>query len=189
MTFVSDYLAEIEQICRTIDPEIIEQCVDLLVETRDNNGRVFVLGVGGSAANASHAVNDLRKMAGIEAYAPTDNVAELTARTNDNGWITTFNRWLRVSKLRPTDLILVLSVGGGNIKDQISMNIVAAVMYAHEITVKIIGIIGKDDGYTASIADACVIVPNVNSDHITQHAETFQSAICHLLVSHPKLKP
>lgn len=162
--------------------------VHLIEETRKNQGRMIILGVGGSAANASHAVNDFRKIVGIESYAPTDNVSELTARTNDEGWSSVFVEWLKVSHLRPTDLIMVLSVGGGNLETNVSPNLVMAMEYATHIGTPIIGIVGRDGGYTARVAQACVVIPTVNPDHVTPHAEAFQAVIWHLLVSHPTLK-
>jgi D-sedoheptulose 7-phosphate isomerase len=160
----------------------------ILAEVRDQQGRLFVLGVGGSAANASHAVNDFRKITGIETYAPTDNVSELSARTNDEGWATVFESWLRVSRLQAHDGILIFSVGGGNLEEQVSPNLVAALKYAKSVGSKIMGIVGRDGGYTAKVADACVIIPTVNPAHVTPHAEAFQAVIWHLLVSHPALK-
>jgi D-sedoheptulose 7-phosphate isomerase len=162
--------------------------VDILAETRERGGRLFVLGVGGSAANASHAVNDFRKIAGLEAYAPTDNVSELTARTNDEGWATVFQGWLAGSRLRREDLLLVLSVGGGSVEKNVSPGLVTALEYAREIGARVIGIVGRDGGHTARVADACVIVPTVNPAHVTPHAESFQAVVWHLLVSHPRLK-
>ncbi|MBX6311600.1 MAG: SIS domain-containing protein [Isosphaeraceae bacterium] len=182
------YLAEARQILEALDVEAIEQMAGLLEQARGRGGRLFILGVGGSAANASHAVNDFRKIVGLEAYAPTDNVSELTARTNDEGWATIFAEWLRTSRLRPEDLILVLSVGGGSVEKNVSPNLVAALRYAQEVGTPILGIVGKEGGYTARVADACVIVPTVNPDHVTPHAEAFQAVIWHLLVSHPRLK-
>ena len=155
---------------------------------RAQQGRLFILGVGGSAANASHAVNDFRKITGIEAYAPTDNVSELTARTNDEGWSSVFDSWLKVSHLRPTDTVLVLSVGGGDLERQVSPNLVAALRYAKSIGSKVLGLVGRDGGFTATVADACVVVPTVNPIHVTPHSEAFQAVIWHLLVSHPDLK-
>jgi len=160
----------------------------LLAATRGDGGRLFILGVGGSAANASHAVNDFRKIAGIEAYAPSDNVSELTARTNDEGWATVFEAWLRVSRLTAKDMLLVLSVGGGNLEKQVSPNLVTALQYAKSIGARVGGIVGRDGGYTAQVADACVLVPVVNAAHITPHSEAFQAVVWHLLVSHPELK-
>jgi D-sedoheptulose 7-phosphate isomerase len=162
--------------------------VSLIDQTRQRQGRLFILGVGGSAANASHAVNDFRKIVGIEAYAPTDNVSELTARTNDEGWPSIFVEWLKISRLRPDDLILVLSVGGGSLEKNVSPNLVTALQFAIEVGTRIIGIVGRDGGYTAKVANACVIVPTINPDHITPHAEAFQAVVWHLLVSHPTLK-
>ncbi|MFN0105242.1 MAG: SIS domain-containing protein [Bryobacteraceae bacterium] len=188
MSFTARYIDESIEILRQLDEGAIEKMVQILVETRDGGGRLFLLGVGGSAANASHAVNDFRKIAGLEAYAPTDNVSELTARTNDEGWESVFANWLRVSKLRADDCIFVLSVGGGNLEKNVSPNIVRAVAYAKEAGAKVIGIVGRDGGYTATLADACVIVPTVNAMHTTPHAEAFQAVVWHLLVSHPALK-
>lgn len=155
---------------------------------RDRKGRLFVLGVGGSAANASHAVNDFRKLAGIEAYTPVDNVSELTARTNDEGWEIVFSAWLKTSRLRREDMILVLSVGGGSAEHNISPNIVEALVFAKEVGAQILGVVGRDGGYTATVADECIIVPTVNPDNVTPHTEAFQAVIWHLLVSHPMVK-
>ncbi len=188
MEFSQQYLSETIEIIHKLDHQIIRQMVALLVETRKRSGRLFILGVGGSAANASHAVNDFRKIVGIESYAPTDNVSELTARTNDDGWDTVFVEWLKSSKLRANDLLLVLSVGGGNLEKNVSPNLVSALKYAKEVAAGVIGIVGRDGGYTAQAADACVIVPTVNSENITPHVEAFQAVIWHLLVSHPDLK-
>ena len=188
MTFTEQYLAETIDIVRKLDTTAVDRMVALLVETREQQGRLFILGVGGSAANASHAVNDFRKIVGIEAYAPTDNVSELTARTNDEGWAGVFESWLAVSHLRPEDTLLVLSVGGGNLEKQVSPNLVAAVRYAKSIGSKVLGLVGRDGGYTATVADACVIVPTVNPVHVTPHSEAFQAVVWHLLVSHPDLK-
>src|SRR5665647_462504 len=188
MEFINQFLAEAHQIIESIDKIQIEKCVDLLALTRTNHGRLFILGVGGSAANASHAVNDFRKISGLEAYAPTDNVSELTARTNDEGWAGVFEGWLRVSRLRATDALLIFSVGGGNLEKQVSPLLVAAIQYAKTVGAKVTGIVGRDGGYTAQNADACVIVPTVNAKHVTPHAEAFQAVIWHLLVTHPALK-
>jgi D-sedoheptulose 7-phosphate isomerase len=188
MSFTRQYLAETAEIVGKLDTEAIDQMVSILAETRARHGRLFILGVGGSAANASHAVNDFRKIAGIECYAPTDNVSELTARTNDEGWASIFDSWLKVSRLRPEDTILVLSVGGGNLEKQVSPNLVAGVRYAKSVGSKVIALVGRDGGYTATVADACVIVPTVNPLHVTPHSEAFQALIWHLLVSHPDLK-
>lgn len=188
MSFTSQYLEETAEIVRRLDPTAIDQMVAILAETRARQGRLFILGVGGSAANASHAVNDFRKITGIEAYAPTDNVSELTARTNDEGWSSIFDSWLKVSRLRPEDTILVLSVGGGDLERQVSPNLVVALRYAKSIGSKVLGLVGRDGGYTATVADACVVVPTVNPLHVTPHSEAFQAVIWHLLVSHPDLK-
>ena len=188
MSFTTQYLEETAEIVRRLDPAAIDRMVAILAETRSRQGRLFILGVGGSAANASHAVNDFRKITGIEAYAPTDNVSELTARTNDEGWSSIFDSWLKVSRLRPEDTILVLSVGGGDLERRVSPNLVAAVGYAQSIGSKVLGLVGRDGGFTATVADACVIVPTVNPVHVTPHSEAFQAVIWHLLVSHPDLK-
>jgi D-sedoheptulose 7-phosphate isomerase len=188
LSHVLQFLDEARQILDQIKAETVEKMVHLIEETRKNQGRMIFLGVGGSAANASHAVNDFRKIVGIESYAPTDNVSELTARTNDEGWSSVFVEWLKVSHLRPTDLIMVLSVGGGNLETNVSPNLVMALEYATHIGTPIIGIVGRDGGYTARVAQACVVIPTVNPDHVTPHAEAFQAVIWHLLVSHPTLK-
>jgi len=188
MEFIKSFLAEATQIIENIDTSQIEKSVDLLARTRQNNGRLFVLGVGGSAANASHAVNDFRKITGIEVYAPTDNVAELTARTNDDGWASVFANWLAVSRLNANDLVFVLSVGGGHLEKNVSPNLVLALQFAQQVGAKIMGIVGRDGGYTATVADAHVLIPTINSANTTPHTEAFQSVIWHLLVSHPKLK-
>jgi len=188
MSFSQDFLAEIQKIAGALDTDATERMAGILGGIRSQQGRLFILGVGGSAANASHAVNDFRKITGIETYAPTDNVSELTARTNDEGWATVFESWLRVSRLRPRDGILILSVGGGNLEEQVSPNLVKALQYAKSVGSKIIGIVGRDGGYTAKVADACVIIPIVNPVHVTPHSEAFQAVVWHLLVSHPSLK-
>ncbi len=188
MQFINAFLAEATSIINQLDTNQIEKTVDILADTRQQEGRLFVLGVGGSAANASHAVNDFRKIAGIEAYAPTDNVSELTARTNDEGWATVFSKWLEVSRLRANDLLMVFSVGGGNLEKNVSPNLVSALQYAKEIGSKVVGIVGRDGGYTAKVADACVIIPTPNPENTTPHAEAFQAVVWHMLVSHPKLK-
>ena len=188
MSFSQDFLAEIQKIAGALDTDATEQMARILGGIRSQQGRLFILGVGGSAANASHAVNDFRKITGIETYAPTDNVSELTARTNDEGWATVFESWLRVSRLNPRDGILILSVGGGNLEEQVSPNLVNALQYAKSVGSKIIGIVGRDGGYTAKVADACVIIPIVNPVHVTPHSEAFQAVVWHLLVSHPSLK-
>ena len=188
MTFTQQFLEEAGQIVKKIDTQAVDRLVALLAATRASGGRLFILGVGGSAGNASHAVNDFRKITGIEAYAPTDNVSELTARTNDEGWATVFERWLRVSRLRADDMLLIFSVGGGNLEKQVSPNLVEALKYARTVGAKIGGIVGRDGGYTAQVADACVLIPVVNAAHITPHSEAFQAVVWHLLVSHPDLK-
>jgi D-sedoheptulose 7-phosphate isomerase len=187
-TFAEEFLAEAAQIIAKLDVASIEKAAALLVGARAAGGRLFVLGVGGSAANASHAVNDFRKIAGIEAYAPTDNVSELTARANDEGWSSIFDSWLRISRLRSEDLLLILSVGGGDLKQNVSPNLVAALKFAKSVGAKIIGVVGRDGGYTATVADACVLIPTVNPLHTTPHTEAFQAIIWHLLVSHPAVK-
>jgi len=188
MGFVSEYLTETKKVVEQLDPEAIEKVVQLIAETRDHQGRLFILGVGGGAAHAAHAVNDFRKITGMEAYAPTDNVAELTARTNDDGWASVFVEWLRTSRLRDTDLIMVFSVGGGDREKNISPNLISALQYAREVGAKICGVVGRDGGVAARTADACVIIPTVNANHITPHTEAFQAVLWHLLVSHPRLK-
>ena len=188
MNFTQQFLEEAAQIAKKIDAPAVDRLVALLVATRAAGGRLFILGVGGSAGNASHAVNDFRKITGIEAYAPTDNVSELTARTNDEGWATVFESWLRVSRLRADDMLLIFSVGGGNLEKQVSPNLVEALKYARTVGAKIGGIVGRDGGYTAQVADACVLIPVVNAAHITPHSEAFQAVVWHLLVSHPDLK-
>ena len=188
MTFTQQFLEEVSEVVKKIDTRTVDQLVALLARTRAAGGRLFILGVGGSAGNASHAVNDFRKITGIESYAPTDNVSELTARTNDEGWSTVFERWLRVSHLRPDDMLLIFSVGGGNLEKQVSPNLVEALKYARTVGAKVGGIVGRDGGYTAQVADACVLIPVVNPAHITPHSEAFQAVVWHLLVSHPDLK-
>jgi D-sedoheptulose 7-phosphate isomerase len=187
-TFAEEFLAEAAQIVAQLDVASIEKAAALLAGARAAGGRLFVLGVGGSAANASHAVNDFRKIAGIEAYAPTDNVSELTARANDEGWSSIFDSWLRISRLRSEDLLLILSVGGGDLAQNVSPNLVAALKFAKSVGAKIIGVVGRDGGYTATVADACVLIPTVNPLHTTPHTEAFQAVIWHLLVSHPAVK-
>jgi D-sedoheptulose 7-phosphate isomerase len=188
MNFSRQYIAEAQEILGKLDVGAIDSIVKLLVETRAGGGRLFILGVGGSAANASHAVNDFRKIAGIEAYAPTDNVSELTARTNDEGWSSVFDGWLRVSRLKAGDAVLVFSVGGGNLEAGVSPNLVTALQYAKSVGAKIAGVVGRDGGYTAQVADACVIIPTVNTEHVTPHSEAFQAMVWHLIVSHPDIK-
>ena len=186
--YASRYLEEVAAIARQIDQQQVERIIDVLVETRQSNGRLFILGVGGGAGNATHAVNDFRKIANIESYAPTDNVSELTARVNDDGWDSSYSRWLQGSRLREGDTLLVFSVGGGNLEKNISANIVKALDLARKVGARITGIVGRDGGYTAKVADACVIIPNVNSSTVTPHTESFQASIWHLLVSHPRLR-
>lgn len=188
MTFADTYLDEVQQVVAGLDRAAIERTADLIADTRERGGRLFLLGVGGSAANASHAVNDFRKIVGIEAYAPTDNVSELTARINDEGWDTSFVSWLHGSRLDGADLVFVLSVGGGNPEQNVSVNLVRALEHARDVGARICGIVGRDGGFTARIADACVVVPTVNAVNVTPHAEEFQAVVWHLLVSHPKLK-
>jgi D-sedoheptulose 7-phosphate isomerase len=188
MNFSQKHLLETIEIAKLIEPEMIEKMAELLLDVKISGGRVFILGVGGSAANASHAVNDFRKLAGIETYAPTDNVAELTARTNDEGWQTVFSGWLKVSKLTKKDCLFVLSVGGGNKELNVSPNLVDAIDLAKEIGARVTGIVGRDGGYTAKNSDVCIIVPTVNDSTVTPHSESFQAIIWHLLVSHPALK-
>ena len=188
MSYARQHLNEVAQIIDQIDVASIERVVDVLAATRQLGGRLFFLGVGGSAGNCSHAVNDFRKLAGFEAYAPTDNVSELTARTNDEGWETVFVGWLKGSRLRAADGLVVFSVGGGSVEKNVSPNLVRALQYAREVGATIVGVVGRDGGYTAQVADACVIVPTVNASTITPHTEAFQGVIWHLLVSHPLLK-
>ena len=185
--YIGSYLREAEAICASLSRAQIARIVEGLIELRTGGGRLFVLGVGGSAANASHAVNDFRKIANIESYAPTDNVSELTARINDDGWERSYVDWLAVSKLRHGDAILVLSVGGGDPERRVSVNLVEALRFARQQGAKIYGIVGRDGGFTARMSDACVIVPTVNPATVTPHAEAFQAIVWHLIVSHPAL--
>lgn len=188
MSYASQHLEEAAEIIRAMDVAAIEKMADLLAGIKLDGGRIFFLGVGGSAGNCSHAVNDFRKIVGIESYAPTDNVSELTARTNDEGWATIFIEWLKISKLSAKDAVFVFSVGGGNLEKNISPNLVMALQHAKSVGAKITGVVGRDGGYTAKVADVCVIVPTVNAETITPHSEAFQAVVWHLLVSHPKLK-
>jgi D-sedoheptulose 7-phosphate isomerase len=188
MTFTQEFLNEVRCVTEGLSADKIEAAVDTLGEVRARGGRLFIVGVGGSAANASHAVNDFRKICGFEAYAPTDNVSELTARTNDEGWSTIFAEWLRGSRLSNSDGLLVLSVGGGSLEQNVSPNLVRAIQYAKEKGAAIVGIVGRDGGYTAKVADVSVIIPTVNASHVTPHSEAFQGIVWHLFVSHPKLK-
>lgn len=188
MSFSIQFLAEAKEVIEQLDVDTIEHAVDLLAQTKQNGGRLFILGVGGSAANASHMVNDFRKIVGLEAYAPTDNVSELTARTNDDGWDSIFSKWLAVSRLNQKDAVFVLSVGGGNLEKNVSPNLVSALKYAKEVGAKVIGIVSRDGGYTKQVADAAVLIPVINATNTTPHAEAFQAVVWHLMVSHPKLK-
>jgi D-sedoheptulose 7-phosphate isomerase len=188
MSFSKKHLNETIEITKQINSEVVETIVELLSDVKATGGRLFVLGVGGSAANASHAVNDFRKLAGIEAYAPTDNVAEITARTNDEGWEGVFSGWLKVSKFNSKDCLFILSVGGGDKIKNVSPNLIEAIDLAKEVGARVTGIVGRDGGYTAINANVCLIVPTVNPDTVTPHSESFQAVIWHLLVSHPKLK-
>jgi len=186
--YIDKYLSEVDAIARLIDKEAIRKMIAIILEVRGNKGRLFMLGVGGGAGNASHAVNDFRKIAGIESYTPTDNVSELTARVNDNGWDSVFVDWLKGSRLNSNDCVFVFSVGGGNVEKNISNNLVRALKYAKEVGAKIIGIVGRDGGYTAKVADAVVIIPVVSPETVTPHTEEFQALIWHLIVSHPLIK-
>ena len=188
MSNAAQHMKEAMEIIQKMDVSAIEKVADLLATVKSDGGRIFFLGVGGSAGNCSHAVNDFRKIVGIESYAPTDNVSELTARTNDEGWPTVFVEWLKVSKLQPKDALFIFSVGGGNLEKNISPNLVEAIKLAKSIGAKVTGVVGRDGGYTAQAADACVVVPTVNPETITPHSEAFQAVVWHLLVSHPKLK-
>jgi D-sedoheptulose 7-phosphate isomerase len=188
MDYTKRYIEEAALILKQLDQQAIERMVERLVELRERPGRLFILGVGGGAGHASHAVNDFRKIAGIEAYAPTDNVSELTARVNDDGWETSFVNWLRGSRLKANDMVLVFSVGGGDLQRNISPNLVRALQYAKEVGATVCGVVGRDGGYTAQVADACVRIPVVHPETVTPHTESFQALVWHLLVSHPRLK-
>ncbi len=188
MSFTQTYLEETQKVVAALDVAAIEKMVDVLLAVRERGGRLFILGVGGSAGNAGHAVNDFRKICGFEAYAPTDNVSELTARTNDEGWATVFSEWLKGSRINGQDGLLIFSVGGGNLEKNVSPNLVSAIQVAKQVGASVTGIVGRDGGYTAKEATACVIVPTVNSEHVTPHSEAFQGIVWHLFVSHPKLK-
>lgn len=188
MSYSKQHLDETVNIIKQLDSSKIEKMAILLAKVKDDGGRIFFLGVGGSAGNCSHAVNDFRKIVGIESYAPTDNVSELTARTNDEGWSTVFSEWLKVSKLKTKDAIFIFSVGGGSLEKNISPNLVEALKYAKTVGSKIIGVVGRDGGYTVEVSDVCVVIPTVNEKNITPHSEAFQSVVWHLLVSHPLLK-
>jgi D-sedoheptulose 7-phosphate isomerase len=186
--YIRRYLGEVQLIASLVDAQEIERMVDLFCETRARGGRVFFLGVGGGAGHAGHAVNDFRKIAGIECYAPTDNVSELTARINDDGWESCYANWLRGSRLNATDTIFVFSVGGGNLEKNISANLVESLRLAKSVGSKVAGVVGRDGGYTAQVADACIVIPTISDDTVTAHAESFQAVIWHLMVSHPRLK-
>ena len=186
MSFTKQFLDEVQQVAAQLDADAIEKCADELARVRERGGRLFILGVGGSAGNAGHAVNDFRKICGFEAYAPTDNVSELTARTNDEGWATIFSEWLKGSRLNAKDGLLIFSVGGGNLEKNVSPNLVSAIQLAKKAGASVIGIVGRDGGYTAKEATACVIVPTVNPTHVTPHSEAFQAVVWHLFVSHPE---
>ena len=188
MSYAQQHLHETVAILQRLDVSAIEKVVDVLAQLKENGGRIFFIGVGGSAGNCSHAVNDFRKLLGIECYTPTDNVAELTARINDEGWESAYVEWLKVSRLGARDAVFVLSVGGGNAEKNISRNLVAAVDHARKSGARIIGIVGRDGGHTARLADACVIIPTVNPRAVTPHCEALQAVVWHLLVSHPLLK-
>ncbi len=186
--YTQRFISEVQQIAAGLNQNKIDAIIDVLLTARESGGRLFFIGVGGSAGNAGHAVNDFRKIGGFEVYAPTDNVSELTARTNDDGWDSTFSNWLLGSRLRAGDVLFVLSVGGGNLEKQISVNIVRAVQLAKEVGASVVGVVGRDGGYTAQVGDAVVIVPTISADTVTPHAESFQAVVWHLIVSHPKLK-
>jgi D-sedoheptulose 7-phosphate isomerase len=188
MSYSEEYLRETTEIISQLDTALCEKAVELLAAVRARGGRLFVLGVGGSAANASHAANDFRKLAGMECYAPTDNVSELTARTNDDGWPSVFAEWLTVSRLSEKDALLILSVGGGDVEKGVSANLVAAAQLAKERGTTVLGIVGRDGGYTARVADVAIVIPTVNPTNVTPHSEAFQAVVWHLWVSHPRLK-
>lgn len=188
MSFAKEFLAEVQQVTAQLNVDAIEKCAEELARVRERGGRLFILGVGGSAGNAGHAVNDFRKICGFEAYAPTDNVSELTARTNDDGWASIFAEWLKGSRLGAKDGLLIFSVGGGNLEKNVSPNLVSAIQLAKKAGASVIGVVGRDGGYTAKEATACVIVPTVNPTHVTPHSEAFQAVLWHLFVSHPRLK-
>jgi D-sedoheptulose 7-phosphate isomerase len=188
MSYAKQYLDEAAQILSQLNSHDIDQMVQELVKLRERGGRLFILGCGGGAGHASHAVNDFRKIAGIEAYSPTDNVSELTARVNDDGWETSYVNWLKGSRLNNRDMLMIFSVGGGNREHQVSMNLVHCLEYGREVGATICGVVGRDGGYTAQVASACVIVPTVNPSTVTPHVESFQAVVWHLLVSHPDLQ-
>jgi D-sedoheptulose 7-phosphate isomerase len=186
--YTQRYFEEVQRIAAGIDPARVDRMVDLLIETREEGGRLFFIGVGGGAGHAGHAVNDFRKIAGIESYAPTDNVSELTARINDDGWDTSYANWLRGSRLRANDCVFVFSVGGGNLQKNISANVVQSLKLAKEVGAKVLGVVGRDGGYTAQVADGCVVIPTLSPDTVTAHAEAFQAVVWHLIVSHPDMR-
>lgn len=188
MDYTNNYLREVKEIVDKINIEDIKRVIEVIKCVKNENGRIFFIGVGGGAGHASHAVNDFRKIAGIESYTPTDNVSELTARINDDGWETSLSKWLKISKLTKKDCVFVFSVGGGNEEKNVSINLINAIKYAKECGAKITGIVGKDGGYTAKAADACVIVPVVNDKSITPHTEAFQAVVWHLIVAHPEIQ-
>ena len=188
MSYARQHLEEVARVTAGLDADAIERMAHVIAETRQRGGRLFFLGVGGSAANCSHAVNDFRKIGGLECYAPTDNVSELTARINDEGWETVFVEWLKGSRLRADDTLFVFSVGGGDLEKNISPNLVKALQFGKQVGARVIGVVGRDGGYTATVADACVIVPTVNPETVTPHSEAFQAVVWHLLVSHPAVK-
>ena len=187
MNYVKNYLEQTSKIALMLDQNEIANAIEILKKVRENKGRLFILGVGGSSGNASHAVNDFRKIAQIEAYTPTDNVSELTARVNDDGWDSVFSNWLKISKINSNDVIMVFSVGGGNVEKNISVNIVKALKLAKETGSKIIGVVSRDGGFTKQVADCCILIPVLTADTVTPHAEEFQAVVWHLLVSHPDI--
>jgi len=188
MGFAEEYLLEAKQVIDRLDREAVESVADLIAETKREGGRLFILGVGGGAANASHAVNDFRKIVGLETYTPTDNVSELTARTNDEGWESVFVEWLKTSRIKSHDMVLVFSVGGGDLEKNVSPNLVSALQHAKQVGARVCGVVGRSGGYTAQVADACVVIPTIDPSRVTPHTEAFQAVVWHLLVSHPKLK-
>jgi D-sedoheptulose 7-phosphate isomerase len=187
MSYTTEFLEEAKKIIDCIDPKTVDKMVDIIDGIRSGGGRLFFVGVGGGAGHCGHAVNDFRKIAGIESYAPTDNVSELTARTNDDGWDTTFSKWLEVSRLNSKDGVFVFSVGGGDLERNISANIVNSLKLAKKVGAKIVGVVGRDGGYTAKVADACVVIPPLNKDTVTPQVEGFQAVVWHMVVSHPKI--
>jgi len=188
VTYAQDYLREAEHVLAALDADAIERMADALVALREREGRLFIVGTGGGAGHASHAVNDFRKIAGIEAYTPTDNVSELTARINDDGWDTSYVNWLKVSKMAARDMLLVFSVGGGDLERNVSANLVRCVQHAREIGATVCGVVGREGGYTARVGDVVVIVPTANPANVTPHTESFQALVWHLLVSHPRVQ-